>query len=245
MAHGTPDWGLTAGTVTTYQLTDLAELAARLGSIVTYDRRGEVFFLEDFNDTLARWDKAAFGTDAYVALSRVEARSTPFSCRLKAGGSAGGRAYIYRLAELPSLSNVGLEAAFCTDDIGQYIRLWLSVYTGSLELSGALRYTPATDTLEYRAADGSYVSLDSDLHLLSASSVFHPLKLVVDPNAGTYLRAIVGAHAYDLSAYPLSSAADSTDPSLYLEAYHYGSGTVVNSVWVDDVILTQNEPGGA
>jgi len=55
VAHGTPDWGVTAGARTVYQMTDLGELAVRLGSIVTHDRRGDVIFLEDFEEGMGRW----------------------------------------------------------------------------------------------------------------------------------------------------------------------------------------------
>jgi len=54
MAHGTPDWGVTASKKTIYSLHDMGELAVRLGSIVSFDRRGDVIFSDSFQNGLGK-----------------------------------------------------------------------------------------------------------------------------------------------------------------------------------------------
>ncbi|GAI87669.1 unnamed protein product, partial [marine sediment metagenome] len=58
MAHGQPDFGMYAAKETVASLADVGELAARLGSIVAQDRRGDVIFLEDFEAPILNWTGA-------------------------------------------------------------------------------------------------------------------------------------------------------------------------------------------
>ena len=65
MAHGHPDYGGAAPLATVYTLQDLAELAARLGSIDVFDRRGNVLLLDDFESGIKKW--LFGGTGSYSA----------------------------------------------------------------------------------------------------------------------------------------------------------------------------------
>ena len=87
MAHGTPDWGVTAGAVTTYQVTDLGELAVRLGSPISHDRRGDVIWWDDFECTLNKWQTVANGAGSSVALSDARARNGRYSALLISGSA--------------------------------------------------------------------------------------------------------------------------------------------------------------
>ena len=55
MTHGVQDFGASSGQNSTYGLTDLGELAVRLGSPVSFDRRGDVVMMETFEDGLDAW----------------------------------------------------------------------------------------------------------------------------------------------------------------------------------------------
>lgn len=61
MPRGMPDWGEYSPQEVVSKLLDNAELAARLGSPVLFDRRGTVIFMDDFNCGVNHWDTVTKG----------------------------------------------------------------------------------------------------------------------------------------------------------------------------------------
>ena len=59
MAHGAPDWFGTTPQGMVHRVADLAELAARLGSPDVFDRRGNVLFMDSFENGQNNWSHGA------------------------------------------------------------------------------------------------------------------------------------------------------------------------------------------
>ena len=242
MAHGTPDWGLTAGTVTTYQLSDLAELAARLGSIVTFDRRGEVVFLETFEDGLHRWNTSPAGTGAAVDLSRASARSGGHSCRLRTGSTGWTAAGIDNRVGPPTLSPLGLEVSFAMADTLKEFVAQLIVYTGSRVQAYRFRYVSASKIVQVWTAAGAYQTVIANVNLVANADAYHTLKFVVDPVNEIYVRCLLNALSGDVSLIAPQAIDDPTSPHLHVDLEAIGSLATNLTSYVDDVIVTQNEP---
>ncbi|GAI56753.1 unnamed protein product, partial [marine sediment metagenome] len=79
MAHGQPDFGMYQIAKTIYRLADMGELAVRLGSIVTHDRRGDVIWMDNFDSGIAKWYQFASDDDGLVEWSAERSRSGGFS----------------------------------------------------------------------------------------------------------------------------------------------------------------------
>jgi hypothetical protein len=112
MAHGRPDFNLTAGVRTTYRWSDFDELAARLGSPVSYDRRGDVIFIESFEhgDGMITWATGGAGSTAGLSLAR--ARTGHFSAALYTPSVANAYAHLTRRGVYPAVSPLGAEISF-------------------------------------------------------------------------------------------------------------------------------------
>ena len=242
MAHGTPDWGVTAGAVTTYQLTDLGELAARLGSIVTFDRRGDVILLEDFEDGHKRWTLAAPADGASAGLSVATARSGRYSLKLVAGTSGNPFARAVHSRAAPPAGALGLEASFTLTDNTADWEIVLEWSDGATRYIIAVRYVhPPTSKLQiWVGADWTTIAeltqQDADPKL------FHTLKIVGDPSDGYYKRLLFNQWAYDLSSSQLPTGGVSSPYSLKATLRHNGDGDGAAAGYLEDVILTQNEP---
>jgi hypothetical protein len=242
MAHGTPDWGVTAGQKTVYQLTDLAELAVRLGSIVTYDRRGDVIFLEDFEDGLHLWTPDWEGSEPTVDLSIVRARHGAFSARLGVGTEAGSYARIQTTLTLPVLGPWGIEWSFNLAVALPYIDLYVEVAMGAEFASFAIRWVRATYELQYRDSSSNWVTFATDVVLDYTYNTWYTMKLVIDPSVPAYVRLMLGTEVYlltDLAPYVYAS---SIFPTLNVQLVAEGPAVSTGQMWVDDVIITQNEP---
>lgn len=242
MGHGLPDFGATSAPVTTYGLDDLGELAARLGSIVTYDRRGDVVFLEDFESGLAKWEASLGGVDGDVYLSMEDARSGLLSVCLLTPSADELNAMILRAAALPSLTATGLEVSFLlASDIGT-VDLVISLYDGVYYNYWGGRYDASGERVQYRDSAGDYQDVESPYSLSLAYSMFHTFKLVCDPVTHCYRRVLLDGKQWNLPGVEGAWGEDDRAPYVWVAVIYTGSEGANWGLWVDDVILTHNEP---
>ena len=242
MAHGSPDWGASRPVTTIYQLSDLGELAARLGSIVTFDRRGDVAWMDDFEDNIDKWVISAVGVGASAALSVDKARSGAKSAKLTTGDTVGAMTTLYRMFGLPVIkTRLGFEYSFvCHDDVAFYTHL--GIYRlGTLYITSLL-YDHSIPALQIQKTNGAYEDLTAGLDL-SAGDAWHTIKLVSDFSSdGEYVRVLLDNNAPSV----LGRAARQTATALADHVRVLFSGRTLtaanNSMYVDDVIVTQNEP---
>lgn len=242
MAHGTPDWG-GLQKATAYPLVgDLGELADRLGAVISRDRAGDVFMVEDFRSGFAAWHKTLSGTGAAAALTTLYPRWGPYCVRLT-GGSDGSRyAWLNRFLHPEVLSKWGLEAsiAFITHFEAFYLRLDYYDGTNRYQAEVGVRF----DTLQatYKDSDGNEADLGAITIHTDTSGHYHVLKMVVDFTTNKYVRFYFDQTEYDLSTYNLYSEASAAAPVI-LTTHKLYSRTGHNDVCqVDGIILTQDEP---
>lgn len=242
MAHGTPDWGVTAGAVTTYQLSDMAELAARLGSPVTWDRRGEVIWWDDFEWGLTKWTGVIGGLNGSIALSTVRARNGRRSCALSAGADAGRFAEIYHYNAKGVNSRVGVEVWFSQGAAIEVFRVEETVYDGVNSTTFGVQWENAGNRLLYLNAAGAYTEFASAVDLMVQTTLFHSLKVVGDAATDLYVRCILDDREYSLAGIGGWVSGSGERPAISLVLVAFGSPGQNDTVFVDDVILTQNEP---
>jgi hypothetical protein len=242
MAHGTPDWGLTTGAVTTYHWADLDELAARLGSVVSFDRRGEAAWYDDFEHGLGRWTSNLGGTGAAADLSLAYKRQGAVSAHLRAGYTSPYLSQISARVRLPNLSRCGLEASFAIVDVTGYITLALVVFTGSRVVWGSLRWGINTKTHEYLDESGVWQTLALNQTAWVGAYGWHTMKLVIDPVNEQYLRFIIDQTTYPAPDHTPYASVDTSPGQIAPSIANTGLAPAVRDIYVDNVILTQNEP---
>ncbi len=242
MAHGQPDFGQFSQKETVFALSDMAELAARLKSIDTFDRRGDVVWLDDFEDNLEKWFQFTLGTGASIALSTESARNGAKSCKLTTGNAVNDYTYINKTLPLPVSSKVGFEISFTSDEDLNGIFLYITYYDGAFYHQGVILYCPDTDVLYYYDENGSVQTIATSLNLRGAVTHYHTIKLVIDLVTGKYVRLILNEHTFDLSAYNLQKAVSTLAPFIFCR-FVVRTGVASNqSIYADDAIITQNEP---
>lgn len=242
MPHGTPDYGITAGAVTTYQLSDLAELAVRLGSIVSYDRLGEVFFLDDFEQTRPRYATGSDGVGGGVAYSVAEARSGLRSLALTAGSDAGLSAYAFveECGVVPS--GIGLACSFAVTQDTATFTLQIQYDKDGDQMVAALQYNLDTLELLIFNAAGAFEVVATDVHAPKSATRWNAIKVVADFATHQYIRARFGANSYDLSAHEIFRTPSGGGGQFEFSITVGGIAALNSRVCIDDLILTQNEP---
>lgn len=242
MAHGTPDWGVTAGRVTVYQLTDLAEHAVRLGSIDSHDRRGDVIFLDDFEDGIRKWDvSSASGATALLVPSMARARGGAFSLRMVTGTAAPTIAMAIYRDQFPTLSALGLEISFTIPSGTAFFLAEFRFFNGTSLFTPAWQYSPATDEFRFRNSLGIMTLLANPI-LNTNDRIFHTVKMVVDFVTNLYSRIILNERIFTTGLGAPPSTPDATNPQLEVRLQLDVGVAGAQTSYVDDVIVTQNEP---
>lgn len=242
MPHGRPDWLLTSATRQTFPLTDLGELAARLGSIVTFDRRGDVVFLDGFEDGLIKWSQATSGTGAAVAVDTANARNGAQSIKLTGGSDTGRSAQITHRQPVQLLGSVGVEVSFYYDSQNDNLSIQVTLNDGQGTWDFEVRYTQSTSLLEYLDSGGAFQTLDDSKVLTQLSKQFHTLKVVLDMSTMTYRRVLLDSSAYDLSGIGGSAGVVGNSPEVTATVRQLSRAGSNDALYVDDAIFTQNEP---
>lgn len=221
-----------------------AELAARLWSINTYDRRGNIVFMDNFDEPVLKWNPISHGGSSSVALSTLYSRVAGNSVKLYVDTGAEFYASIYKYLPLPIETKLGIEASFTIPDNIDRLGINAAIYTGNELHESGFFYSRTEDKLYLEdVAPGETEVVASDVNPFASDYLFHNMKLVIDYNTKKYLRVMFDNKEYDVSdvGYKVTSPHPwGTSFAIMLSAVNNNVGTPV--VYVDDVICTQNEP---
>lgn len=220
----------------------LGELSAILSFAKRFDRRGEIIFLDEFENGLAGWFSASTGTGASVALSTAIPAFGGLCVHLTTGNADDDYAYISRYLAYPKLVKVGIGFSFTLQSYDCYISTLVSAYDGAARYDGEVRYNPSTDKLEYFDENAAYVAFATGVDLLISPYGYNHMKMVIDLATGKYVRFLLNATEYDMSAYLLCPSTESHVPMMGMTAYLETNQAVSVLSRIDGFVVTHNEP---
>lgn len=242
MPHGHKDWANRRGSGPTFALSDMAELAARLGSPLAYYRSGDTVFIETFAGGMTTWDSTPYGEGSAITLTADTALSAPYSAYLVAGAVEGGAALVQRSSAPISTGKLGFYVAFA---LGLYLnRIFWRIYTfdADKERNYDIYYCLSDGQLAYRNAKGGYTEIAMGIGLAQDARVFHHAKLVIDRDTHCYDRFYLDDMLYDLEGIAPNDNGGGKNPHMVAQVYIKSDESHECVVWVDNLALTMNEP---
>ena len=242
MVHGTPDWGGSNPKSNTYRLQDEAELAVRLGSPVSFDRRGEVIMLEDFAQGGGGYQVGGIGIGEAGYLSCSGALSGGICLALETGIGAGSYEEVARYLYAPPFGGIGEEIWVSPNALLSNMILEVLLYDGVLQHDYQVKYNHLTGTLSVWDTTGAWIVIGSPGIVNVGYGIYTPVKLVVNTQDGSYVRVLFGDKLYDASAHSCRATASVTVACLLARCAVYSVAPGGAIVKVDNWILTQNEP---
>lgn len=242
MSHGYPDWGTQRPLSTIFSIQDLGELAARLGSIVTFDRRGNVLWYDDFESGIEKWIVIPSPGGKPISWSTKGSRNGIYSCLIQTSAAAEASAAIYKYLPYPTLSNIGLEFSFAGIQHMDSLVATLWVLTATDTHRVRIKYERATGRVYYWPDEGDWVYSGITAEFVLSRTLFNTFKLVGDFVINEYKRLIVNDQEVDLSGLALRRSDPTLAPLLAFEIRLYNTATNIAHALFDDVIITQNEP---
>ena len=242
MARGQADYGMYASKSVAASLSDMGELAVRLGSPDTFDRRGDVVILDDFESPVLKWT-LVLPNNSTIILDSTSVKIGAQAIKITSDAVAGILPYMSKRFHTLGSDRIGSEISFSTPLTTYVFYFTIVKYDGTNVTWGEIRIDFSAGKLITRDNVSGFVDVATGLSFYSLAQEFFPVKLVVDFSAGKYARVLVGDSEYDLSSYTLMSAADAALPHQRSEIgiVNDGTGTAA-SIWLDVFILTQNEP---
>ena len=227
---------------TRYPLADLGEQAVRLGSPVTFDRRGEVVWYDVCDKGLAPYVISGSGTGNLVRVSTLYPLHGVYDLQMHAGSDADHLSQIKKHITNQEMLRAGLEAAFWLPVGGEQFMVTIQRTTGAQELTATVGLNYADQTLDLWTAAGAWESIDTVGAFEDNSGVYHHLKLVVDFESGYFMRMLYDNRRYDLSNYAVRVTADTAIAMYRTVITFVGLSGQNNDVYIGHVIVTGNEP---
>ena len=241
MVHTLPPWTTKYRMVTIFANIDDAELAARLGSINTYDRRGDTILLDNFESPTLKWLIGTFGANAAATITTDAAMIGDSCCKLTAGEGANGLGSITKYIHPKILGNLGFEFSFTVDDDTKKVQGSIYHFDGTTEYISLVTYDHSASKLQYTDNAAGNVDLATGYTLEDLLDTFHTMKIVIDSSTKKPVRLLVDENTYDLSAYTAKQQGGSGGEKIQLAITHLSDHASVKSIYIDNVILTQND----
>lgn len=242
MAHGKPDWGLVGPKQTIYGLDDVGEAAARLGSPVIWDRRGDVVLMDSFEHGTCQSATTVFGAGDNYHLLCGASRHGGHSLRYYLAGAAGSQGQTqWTICSTGQMVN-GFELSFGWVDTIASVGLVLQYHDGVNVHEARATYWPVGGVLAYRDALNVDILIQGGLGLTPLADPIHVFKIVADFDVNEYVRVILDENTWTLPGIALRDFGGATGP--YVNAYVTVVQTLAatGAFIMDRTIVTQNEP---
>ena len=219
-----------------------AELAVRLGSIATFDRRGNILWMDDFEGVFLNWGYSAVGIGAAVSLSTSQALTGSQSCKLTTSTIPDIPIIIYKRLAYPILGRMGFEIAFTYSADIVHWRVSHVLYDGTSIHKPGIIYDKGLNAIYYYDNEGDTVKIADVPTIPSYDYLFNKVKLVVDFAKGKYVKLIFNDIEYPLTDIAYQKVTDDTLAHMYPNFSVWDPSVNNTNVYVDNVIFTQNEP---
>jgi hypothetical protein len=219
------------------------ELAVRNGSISTFDRRGQIMWQDDFEDSLRKWYVGVSGL-AYIVQSTDICRSGNAS--IKMYNPDAETCQLSKALPWGSQSKFGFEISFARDIYGGLANcnpeFEIGVYDGTNYNVGKLVYDQTNTSLFYLNAAGGETALSTAIAIATTTLNFNTIKLVIDPIKGQYVRGIMNGYVFDMRNIPLFASPAPGNPRVEsIVSLNTVDGINPTLIYVDDAIVTSDE----
>lgn len=240
--RGQADYGALAPKETTAGVSDMGEVAARLGSIVTYDKRGDVIDFDNFEEPVLKWSRLLFGAGSAIYLDSESVKSGSQVVKLCTGDISGAYALLEKYSSILPSKRLGIEVSFQNLGACQDLFIWFVYYSGTAVGDSGLKVSASEGKVYIYDENADLKEVITGAFFSSYYHSFDTLKLVVDFTTGYYVRLLFNNTEYDLSAEAFSLLPSLLSPLLLTQIQISNLDTTGGFVWVDDVIWTQAEP---
>lgn len=237
-----PDFGISDTFHTKYVMSDMGELAARLGSPSMFDRTGTIIWYEQFIAGFNNWQKWSSLGGVQPVLVANPFLYRPYAIKLFCASTVNAECSIQADLPFPYESALGIEFAYWPQIDTPQIRFIGKLYSGTKVYSFGVYFNLADFKISVRDSGGNPLEVYSSVRGYHIEEVYNIVKIVLDLKNKQYGRIMFNKYDLSVSGIAMQTGNSSTRPSLSIIAEVLGIGTYASKVYVDNFIVTLNEP---
>lgn len=237
---GRRDWSNAGYALTQTTVSDDAELARRLGSVVNYDRSGKLMFLDEFNYFDSLWISSnsglLFGPMIISDYSMGNGKS------LHSHVDTGDSNYVQIIRYIPVCAGsiMSLETLLRVSAIPSVIEITLGIDNDGDNYEFVLQFTSSCQILKIKDSSGVYQTIHNFGGVIFSTSWQHYFRITVDMINKVYLTIQFDENTYDVSAYDGENTSASSITYIYAAIKIYGHAGVNLHSYIDHVLLTED-----
>jgi len=237
-----PDYSKFLGQSIRFSLQDMGELAARLGSINVFDRRGETLLTDDCSHGTDKWSVLGGGAGFGVNASTDHACFSAYSLKFITGLGGAGFAELEKYFDLMDVKRVGFEFLFAYGMDVDLFDVVIDFSNGVNTYRAEIKFNFTDKTLSY--VDGAHgdVVLGALKQVFDDLGCFSQLKIVVDIENLTYVRIVQGHNLYEIPETTLKFITASSYEYYRISLRMVTLADTNGYAYLGGFILTANEP---
>jgi len=245
---GWPDYTRVTGLVENYDEfaqnypVGIGDGAARMGSIKTYDMRGRVWWMDDFEATILKWPKATLGVGGSQTLSTAQAHTGNQSVKLVTNTGLLRNSGIYRTIAPPRKRTIGTEWHIAMAENFRLMTVICEIRDGTNRTYFGMQIDEALNQVQYRNEAGGWTDTGFMPCLTGFEDHFHTLKMVCDYGTDEWIRVMWDTQELQLNREAMDVVLDATPCHIATGIYALGDGVNNVNAHVDDTIITIMEP---
>ena len=245
---GWPDYTRVTGLVENYDEfaqnypVGIGDGAARLGSIKTYDMRGRVWWMDDFEAATLHWRTANIGVGGTQTLSSNNVRNGEQALLLQANTGAIRHSQATRTLPLPRQDKIGIEQHVSNETGFGTLEFRIRIDENGDRVYPWMRLDGATNELHYLDENNIYQNTGINAELTNNLDHFHALKCVINYETATWTRIMWDSQEIDMTGIPMRQDALGGARAMHIEYDNFGDNVGNSCAYIDDVILSIMEP---
>lgn len=221
--------------------TGNSESAARMGSLRTWDWRGQTVYMCDFRHGIPAASQMLSGAGASIALSVDYSMTSGYSVKMIGGSNANRYACLwFKLATNPS-TRWGMEVMFATLPTVEAFGIRLILDWGATRKVFGVRAFTSGNQLQYWNNTGTWTNFFGP-GFSNEAEAFKRLKFVADFNTGKYVRCLYDCYSIDMTALSGQAPALVGLDYMIAEIGSYSRNTFNDVAYLDSFVVTVNEP---
>ena len=243
MPHGLPDDYNIVKPKWSYNLDDMAELAARTGGSKLLDRLGDIVYTNTFVEGFKNIIRQGLPALGAVLLTGESSIHGGVAIKLYSPAGAANYADILLSIYRPLSAHVGYEWAFVAKEHLPEMAWYLYDYNAPTSYRYGVRWNRGTGGWDVLDATTGWTPFYAQAEIWINELPWWRCKVVIDITSIQYAYIKVNDNQYDLSAYtPVAMGPIGIphhDCVIGFESDNLNDGTLL----LDDINVTQNEPG--
>ncbi len=240
MARGHSDWGKIRKDGMVSSVADLGELAVRLGSINSFDRRGDVYWMDSFEYGVAGWTVVTSPAGGTGVQSADYARHKGYSLKATTPDAEGGVVGIQHYEALAFEGKTGWEIALMSMGDLLYFELMVDILDGDRIWRANVRLDLVGKKWEYEYAGDAWQLIATGVVFSEVETLFNLIKLVIDVTEHEYVRLLFNGDEWPLDGIAMRDVSSTT--GVYSRFQPRLTADEAIDCYFDTAIITLNEP---